>query len=80
MRSGGIVISDIPVHREVYGSASEYFDPYSAEDAALVIGSTIGSRAVVARARLMVEGIQVSDRYTPRHILPKWDEFFQGLK
>ena len=81
MRSGGIVISsDIPVHREVYGSASEYFDPYSAEDAALVIGSTIGEQGSGIRARLMVEGVQVSDRYTPRHILPKWDDFFQGLK
>lgn len=83
MRCGGIVISsDIPVHREIYGDASEYFNPYSTEDASRVIQETLTSQGQgeYVRSRLRLVGAQVSERYTPRHILPQWDEFFQRLK
>jgi glycosyltransferase involved in cell wall biosynthesis len=81
MRSGGIAISsDIPVHREIYGDASVYFNPYSTEDAASVIHSVLAPSGKMMRARLHAEGVRVSDRYTSRNILPKWEEFFDMLQ
>lgn len=81
MRSGGIVISsDIPVHREIYQNASEYFSPYSAEDAAKVIQRVLANEGSAIRKRLRQEARRVSSLYTARNILPKWDAFFQMLK
>ena len=77
MRSGGIVISsDIPVHREIYGDASEYFNPYSTEDAAMVIQKALGASEQGLRARLKERGTHIAERYTPRNILPQWEAFF----
>jgi glycosyltransferase involved in cell wall biosynthesis len=81
MRCGGIVISsDIAVHKEVYENASEYFSPYSTEEAAAAIERVLAPDGKAIRERLRAEGVRVSDRYTSRNILPKWDEFFQMLK
>jgi glycosyltransferase involved in cell wall biosynthesis len=80
MQCGGVVISsDIPVHREIFGNASEYFSPYSARDAASVIHRVLSEEGAPIRERLRDEGRCVSDRYTPQNILPKWNEFFQML-
>ena len=80
MRCGGITIaSDIPVHREIYGNASEYFSPYSPEDAASVIGRVLARESAPLRERLRDAGSLVSDRYTARNILPKWHAFFDML-
>ena len=80
MRSGGIVISsDIPVHREIYGEASAYFDPYSAEDAAAVIGEVLAEAGQGLRERLRLAGPQVSARYTRESILPRWDAYFRDI-
>jgi glycosyltransferase involved in cell wall biosynthesis len=77
MRSGGIVISsDIPVHREVYETASEYFNPYSSEDAAHVIRRVVSEEGEAVRAQLREKGRMISSRYTSRNILPKWNDFF----
>ena len=81
MRCGGIVLSsDIPVHREVFGSASVYFDPYSAEDAARVVGQVLAPDGLPIRERLHAEGPKVSDGYTADRILPQWDRFFDELR
>ena len=81
MRCGGVVIaSDIPVHREIYQNASAYFDPYSVEDAAIVIERVISPNAEAIRQRLHEEAIQVAKNYTAQNILPKWDAFFQMQK
>ena len=81
MRCGGIVLSsDIPVHREVFGAASVYFDPYSAEDAAGVIAQVLTPDGAPIRERLHAEGPRVSDRYTADSILPQWEQFFDDLK
>ncbi len=78
MRSGGIVISsDIPVHREIYRDASEYFSPYSTEDAFMAIRRVLAADSAPLRERLRAEAGRVSEDYTPRSILPKWEEFFQ---
>lgn len=80
MQCGGIVVSsDIPVHREIYGDASEYFNPYSTRDAASVIRRALAEESTSLRERLREEGRLVSERYTPQNILPKWNEFFQML-
>ena len=81
MRSGGIVISsDIPVHREIFGDASLYFDAYSSEDAAQVIGKLFLENRQALRARLVEQGAQTVKRYTPETILPQWDAFFREMK
>jgi glycosyltransferase involved in cell wall biosynthesis len=81
MRCGGIVISsDIPVHREVFRGASEYFNPYSTEDASMVIRRVLSEDGESIRRRLRAEARRVSDKYMPHNILPKWDEFFQMQK
>lgn len=78
MRSGGIVVaSDIPVHREIYADAAEYFNPYSTDDTAQAIQRVLGPDGGPIRLRLKMAGVHVADRYTPEQILPQWDEFFR---
>lgn len=81
MRCGGVVAaSDIPVHREVYGEAAEYFDPY---DTAGVIGALrriiYGPDAEGVRSRLRALGESQSARYLPEKILPQWEAFLQRV-
>jgi hypothetical protein len=81
MLCGGVVISsDIPVHREIYRRASEYFNPYSAEDAFMVIRRVLSEDGRSIRNRLRSESRLVVDNYTSHSILPKWGELFQKLK
>ncbi|MBN2855897.1 MAG: glycosyltransferase family 4 protein [Halothiobacillaceae bacterium] len=82
MRCGGIVAaSEIPVHREVYGEAAEYFDPY---DTASLVHSLsqimYGEQAEAIQARLRDAGLEQSARYLPEKIIPQWLAFFKGLK
>ena len=79
MRSGTIVAaSDIPVHREIYGDAAEYFDPYSPEEASYVIEKLLLPAAEARRAELLEFGAEVGARYSHGTILPKWEEFFRS--
>jgi glycosyltransferase involved in cell wall biosynthesis len=82
MRSGGVVVaSAIPVHKEVYGHASEYFNPYSSEDAARMLQHVLGgSEGAAVRARLRKAGSEIAGRYTQEVIMPKWDEFFRRAR
>jgi len=77
MRSGGVVIaSSIPVHREVYGDAAEYFDPYSTADLVAALKKLIyAAGAEHVRAGLHRRGAEVSARYVPDVILPQWNRF-----
>jgi len=80
MRCGGVVASsDIPVHRDVYGEASEYFDPYSVDDVARVVGGLLQPGAGARRAELVSTGAQVSAQYLPERILPQWQSFLETL-
>lgn len=81
MCSGGVVLaSDIPVHREVYADASEFFDPYAT-------GSLVGALKKVLYAedsatvqhQLRVRGQEVSARYLPERILPQWKAFLKHI-
>jgi glycosyltransferase involved in cell wall biosynthesis len=73
MRSGGAVVaSDIPVHREIYSDAAEFFNPYSVEDLARAINSVINPKNRSRRGELVGRGACVASRYTQESILPKW--------
>jgi glycosyltransferase involved in cell wall biosynthesis len=78
MRSGGAVAaSDIPVHREVFGDAAEYFNPYSVDALAHAIGSVIDPARCARREELVAEGAIVAARYSHETILPKWQSFLR---
>ena len=80
MRCGGnVVASDIPVHREVYGDAAEYFSPYSVVDVAGAIRRVIDPAQPARRQELIEVGAGVSARYLPEVILPKWQAFLDTL-
>lgn len=80
MRSGGIVIaSDIPVHREVYRNAAEYFDPYSTEDAATVMQRVLGDEGIGIREHLRDASVTVGESYLPENILPQWEALLERI-
>jgi glycosyltransferase involved in cell wall biosynthesis len=78
MRSGGTVAaSDIPVHREVFGDAAEYFNPYSVDALAHAIESVIDLAQNARREELVAKGAVVAARYSHDTILPKWQSFLR---
>lgn len=81
MRSGGVVAaSDIPVHREVYGDAAEYFNPYAPAEMASVIERLLQDCSnSVGREQWTARGAARAQRYTPEHILPQWQTFLEQL-
>lgn len=81
MASDGVVISsDIPVHREIYEEASEYFNPYSTADLVDSIRRILYEPGANQRQQaLRTRGREVSRRYLPENILPKWDAFLHDV-
>jgi hypothetical protein len=81
MASGGITIaSDIPVHREVYEDAAEYFDPYSTISAVKALKKVLYEpESQKVQEYLRQRGEEVSARYLPEKILPQWEEFLQRV-
>jgi glycosyltransferase involved in cell wall biosynthesis len=81
MRSGGVAIaSDIPVHREVYDDAAEYFDPYSTISLLKALEKVIyNPDAKQVQEKLRVRGEAVSSRYLPEKIIPQWDAFLKRV-
>jgi glycosyltransferase involved in cell wall biosynthesis len=78
MQSGGAVIaSDIPVHREVYADAAEFFNPYS-EDLVRAICSVIDNARTGHRQELVQRGAVVARRYAPETILRQWEAFLRA--
>lgn len=75
MSGGAVVASDIPVHREVYANAAEYFDPYSADDLVRAIGDVIDPAHAPRRDELVSRGAPVARRYGADSILPRWRDF-----
>jgi glycosyltransferase involved in cell wall biosynthesis len=74
MSGGAVVASDIPVHREVYGPAAEYFNPYSVDEMERAIRAVINP-ARSRRDELVVRGAKIARQYTCEAILPKWQAF-----
>lgn len=81
MRSGGITVaSDIPVHREVYEDAAEYFDPYATMSLVKVLKKVLYEPdAQLEKERMRKRGDEVSSRYLPEMILPQWERFLQRV-
>lgn len=81
MRSGGIVIaSDIPVHREIYSDAAEYFESYSTVSLVKALNKVMyDPEAQQAQERMRTQGQVVSSRYLPEKILPQWDRFLKRI-
>jgi len=76
MRSAGAVAaSDIPVHREIFGNAAEYFNPYSVEAIAHSIERVIDPEDPSRRNELAINGARISAQYTQDAILPMWRSF-----
>jgi glycosyltransferase involved in cell wall biosynthesis len=81
MRCGGAVAaSDIPVHRDIYGAAAEYFNPYSSRSLAEAVVRVIDPLNSARRDELVALGAQVSQVYAPERILPQWHDFLLGLR
>jgi glycosyltransferase involved in cell wall biosynthesis len=79
MKSGGAVAaSDIPVHREIYDDAVEYFNPYSTADLSRAIAELIGPSQDMRRADLVARGAVVARRYEYEKILPQWQAFLSA--
>lgn len=76
MRCGGVVAaSDIPVHREVYGEAASYFDPYDTGSLVQVLRQMIyHPDAAEIQESLRAAGATQSARYLPEKILPQWQD------
>ncbi|SFI17850.1 hypothetical protein SAMN04515618_112129 [Collimonas sp. OK307] len=81
MASGGITVaSDIPVHREVYEDAAEYFDPYATSSLVKALKKVLYEpNALQEQERLRERGEAISSRYLPEKILPQWEQFLQRV-
>ena len=81
MASGGVTIaSDIPVHREVYDDAAEYFDPYSTMSLVKALKVVLyDADASAYRSQLLEKGRIVASRYQPELILPQWESFLRDI-
>lgn len=81
MRCGGVVAaSDIAVHREVYGNAAEYFDPYDTQSVVAALHRLMYANGAKDRAEaLRAAGLEQSARYLPERIMPQWETFLRGL-
>jgi glycosyltransferase involved in cell wall biosynthesis len=81
MRCGGAVVaSDIPVHRDVYGDAAEYFNPYDSQQLVQAIQRVIDPAQAARREALVAAGERVSAQYLPERVLPLWREFLDSLR
>ena len=81
MRCGGVVAaSELPVHREIFGDAAEYFSPYAPDEMAQAIGRLIADDAQARREQLVALGASVSAQYLPEQVLPQWRRFLDSLR
>lgn len=80
MRCGGVVAaSEIPVHRDVFGDAAEYFSPYTAKGLAAAVRRLLEPDAEPRRQELREQGAEISSRYLPERILPQWQAFLSNI-
>jgi glycosyltransferase involved in cell wall biosynthesis len=80
MRCGSIVAaSDIPVHREVFGDAAEYFNPYAAGEIARALQGILAAEAEPRRDALREAGERASSAYLPERVLPQWQAFLRRV-
>jgi glycosyltransferase involved in cell wall biosynthesis len=79
MRSGGVVVaSDIPVHREIFADAAEYFGLHDASDLAQALRRVLADANAPRRRELVERGAVVAARYLPDAVQPQWRAFLGG--
>ena len=81
MASGGVTVaSDIPVHREVYDDAAEYFDPYATMSLVKALKKVLYDQdAIKVQEQMLIRGEEVASRYLPEKIIPDWESFLNKL-
>lgn len=81
MRCAGVVAaSDIPVHREIYSVAAEYFDAYDTKSLVEALRSLIDAPdAAERREALRAAGVEQSVAYSTEYIAPQWLEFLHRV-
>ncbi|MCP3878483.1 MAG: glycosyltransferase family 4 protein [Sulfitobacter sp.] len=76
-----VIASDIPVHRENYGEAALYFNPYSTDDLAKTINYLIsGGTWHDRRAGLTHAGLVRVKDFGRGELAQQWGEFFEDLE
>ncbi|MDB5972041.1 MAG: hypothetical protein JWQ90_4491 [Hydrocarboniphaga sp.] len=75
-----VVASDIPVHREVYGNAAEYFETYSEDSLGEQLSGLLGAANAGRRAALAEAGQRHAERYRKEAITPQWNALFERLR
>ncbi len=75
-----VMASDIPVHREVYGDACWYFDPYSSLSQAKAIESVVHPDCVERKKQLIEAGLKLAPRYRRESVEPVWYNFFEKIR
>jgi glycosyltransferase involved in cell wall biosynthesis len=79
MKSGGVVVaSDLPVHREIFGDAAQYFNAYAVNELEHAIDCVIDPTQVARRMLLISKGAAVAARYHQDVILPQWQSLLQS--
>jgi glycosyltransferase involved in cell wall biosynthesis len=77
---GAVVASDIRVHRDVFGDAAEYFNPYAVAELEAALQRVVGpDQGPVRRAELVAAGRGVAARYRPEAVLPQWQDFLRRV-
>jgi glycosyltransferase involved in cell wall biosynthesis len=75
-----VAASDIPVHREIFGDAAAYFNPYSVTDAIEAIGTLLKPEAEQRRSQLIASGRAVVQAYLPEKVMPRWAELLERFR
>lgn len=74
-----VVASEIPVHREVYGDACSYFDPYSVQQLADCIQSVTGDLGPEQMQDLTRLGLERAAHYNSERSMDEWSRFLETL-
>ena len=68
------------MHREVYGDAAVYFDPYDTQSVVQALQTLVYAEDAPARVEsLRAAGLEQSAHYLPERIVLQWEAFFRGL-
>lgn len=75
-----VAASDIAVHREVYGDAACYFDPYSVAAMADSIRSMIDADPENERPAIAERAVRNARQYRREAIAPRWEALFGQIR
>jgi glycosyltransferase involved in cell wall biosynthesis len=80
MLCGGVVVaSDIPVHREIYANACEFFNPYSTMELTKALERVIDAESARRRDELVEAGLRHAPKFRSENIGPLWHDLFERI-